>query len=65
MKIFVNTDGHKGRILAAREVIKPDNKQVHVPTDWVICSPYRRVYRDESGLYVVWNKRKAPVYQVT
>jgi hypothetical protein len=65
MKLFVNTKVQGGEVFAARSVVKPANKTLHEPTDMVICNPYRRVYVDESGLYVVWNKRKSPVYMVS
>lgn len=62
MRIFVNTDGHKGIILKARVVVQPANPQAHKTTEYVVCSPYRRVYEDEGGLFVFWKKRKASVY---
>lgn len=64
MRIFVNTDGQKGIILTAREVVQPANPQVRKATAYVVCNPYRRVYEDEGGLYVIWKKRKASVYQL-
>jgi hypothetical protein len=62
MKVFVVTNGHAGHVFSAREVVKPDNVQTKEPTEWVICSPYRRVYLDEGGMYVIWKKRKTSVY---
>lgn len=66
-KIFIET-GHtppSGMVFSVEQVtISPHNAEQNGATLLAFGKPYRRVYQDETGFFVIMNGRKTKAYMV-